>query len=112
MKPGNKPLPADDHAAVILELRQELAARIAEADWLKARYEAELRAALASRPTPTRATIIPQAETGADQGSDPETVKRLQADLDRALAAETRYLDRIEELKDQVARLTKGGSGS
>jgi phosphoglycerate-specific signal transduction histidine kinase len=112
MKPGNKPLPANDHEAVILDLRQELAARVAEADWLKARYEAELRAALASRPVPVRATLLPQTEVRSDHGADAEKVKRLQADLDRALAAETRYLDRIEELKDQVERLTKGGSGS
>lgn len=112
MKPSNKPSREDDHEAVIRDLRQELDARIAEADWLKARYEAELRAAFASRPAVTRATVTPGTETGPEQGPDAETVKRLQAELDRALAAEARYLDRIDELKDQVERLAKGGPGS
>ena len=112
MKPSNKPSREDEHEAVIHDLRQELAARIAEADWLKARYEAELRAAFAARPAATAATTVSGTETGSDQGSDAETVKRLQAELDRALAAEARYLDRIDELKDQVQRLAKGGPGS
>ncbi len=112
MKPSNKPSREDDHEAVVRDLRQELAARVAEADWLKARYEAELRAAFAARPAPTRTPIVAGTDARSDQGSDAEAVKRLQADLDRALAAEARYLDRIDELKDQVQRLAKGGSGS
>lgn len=110
MKPGNKPSREDDHEAVIRDLRLELDARIAEADWLKARYDAELRAAFASRPAAPRPAPAP--EPAADQGPDAEAARRLQADLDRALAAEARYLDRIEELKDQVERLAKGGSAS
>ena len=110
MKPGNKPSRDDDHEAVIRDLRQELDARIAEADWLKARYEAELRAALAARPAAARATIIPVPETVTDKTTDAE--KKMQTELDRALAAEARYLDRIDELKDQVDRLTKGGPAS
>ncbi len=112
MKPSNKPSREDDHEEVIRELREELAARIAEADWLKGRYEAELRAAFASRPAATRATIPPRVETGSGKGSDAEAMKRLRSELDRALAAEVRYLDRIDELKDQVARLMKQGAGS
>lgn len=112
MKPGNKPSSDTDHDAVIHELREELAARIAEADWLKARYEAELRAAFAARPGTVRTPAPARTEARPDKGADQEAMKRVQAELDRALAAETRYLDRIEELKDQVERLTRGGAGS
>ena len=112
MKPGNRATQAADQEAVINDLRQELAARIAEADWLKGRYEAELRAAFASRPAAARPAAPVRTEPAPDRGSDTGTIGRLQSELDRALAAELRYLDRIEELKDQVTRLTRGGAGS
>lgn len=112
MKPGNKTSSDEAYETIIRELREELAARIAEADWLKGRYEAELRAAFAARPPVSRPVKPARVEASADSGPDVEAMKRLQAELDRALAAEVRYLDRIDELKDQVERLNKDGPGS
>lgn len=112
MKPGNKTTRDEAFETEIRELREELAARIGEADWLKGRYEAELRAAFAARPAASRPVKPARAEASADPGQDAEAVKRLQSELDRALAAEVRYLDRIEELKDQVERLNRDGPGT
>lgn len=112
MKPGSKTARDEAYETEILELREELAARIAEADWLKGRYEAELRAAFAARPAASRPAKPARAEASPEPGPDREAMKRLQSELDRALAAEVRYLDRIEELKDQVERLNKDGPGT
>jgi hypothetical protein len=107
MKPSHKSPGEDDRDAVIRALREEVAARVAEADWLKGRYEAELRAAL-SKHAASSVREAPVAEAGPGAAVDSEVIARLQGELDRATAAEVRYLDRIEELKDRVERLTKG----
>lgn len=112
MKSGSKTSRDEEYEIVIRDLREELAARIGEADWLKGRYEAELRAAFAARPVSARPVKPAKVEASAEAGDNAEALKRLQSELDRALAAEVRYLDRIEELKDQVERLNKDGPGS
>lgn len=88
-------------------LRAELKARIAEADWLKAHYDEQLRTAFAqieslhSRLRILTASAPGSAEAGQEHSSE---VKRLRAEMERLSVAEQRYLDRIEELKEAIAR--------
>lgn len=87
------------------ELRLELEARSAEADWLRAHYDEHLRQAFARigaledelaqarTATPAPVDIVLRAD-----------YERLRAEADRLGAAEQRYIDRIEELKQQLQR--------
>jgi hypothetical protein len=86
------------------ELRLELEARTAEADWLRTHYEDHLRRAYAR---------IAELETQVEAGREGAAARvdsvpraayeRLRAEADRLAAAERRYIDRIEELKHRLA---------
>lgn len=82
------------------ELRLELQARTAEAAWLKSHYDRELREAYgrieALQDEVQRLTKDLGAGRGpAFRGDD----DRLQAEYERLVSAEQRYLERIDELK-------------
>jgi hypothetical protein len=86
----------------VLQLRTELAARMAETEWLKAHYEQHLREAMASLE---RLKSAPAASLPApvDRTAENEELHRLRLEVQRLQAAEIRYLDRIAELKEKAA---------
>lgn len=86
-------------ADVDRELRLELDARTAEADWLRAHYDDHLRRAYA-RIAELEAEIEALRSASPPVDTIPRAVyDRLRAETDRLAAAEQRYIDRIEELK-------------
>ncbi len=94
----------------IRRLRSELKARIAEAAWLKAHYSSHLEQAMdAIRRLPaapaTTAPLPPAIEESQERvpAVDADHLLALEAEVERLQAAERRYLDRIEELKDALA---------
>lgn len=86
------------------ELKLELDARTAEADWLRAHYDDHLRRAYARI-----AALETELEAAARSSATPvDSVargdyERLRLEAERLSAAEQRYIDRIEELKQQLS---------
>jgi hypothetical protein len=91
----------------VRRLRAELSARTLEAEWLKTHYDRHLRDALArTAPAPTPAPPPPASPSISDT-----ELRDLRAELQRVQMAESRYLDRISELKQQlVAQSRKDGA--
>ncbi len=98
-----------DGRTVAEALEAQLAARAAEADWLKAHYDGHLRAAfaqIASLQTLVR-SAGPEREDAANRIEGmaeglAEEISRLRSEVERLAAAEARYLDRIAELKEKL----------
>lgn len=91
----------------IKALQAELEARIAEAEWLKAHYDEQLRTALgqvASLRARARFPAVAAQPTARPDALDQAELERVRAELDRLAMAERRYLDRIEELKEALGR--------
>lgn len=90
-------------------LKEELRAKEAEANWLKAHYEDQLRAAFA-QVAALQAHLRnqpPEREHALAQVNDQEQ-SQLRAEIERLHAAEARYLDRIQELKESLATARRG----
>lgn len=86
------------------ELRLELEARTAEADWLRAHYDDHLRRAYARIAALEGELEAARQGSAAAVDSVPRAdYERLRAEADRLAGAERRYIDRIEELKQQAA---------
>ncbi|OYX35524.1 MAG: hypothetical protein B7Y99_03165 [Caulobacterales bacterium 32-69-10] len=86
-------------------LQTELQARIAEAEWLKSHYEEQLRAAFAqigALQARVRAAAPPESAVARQPEADAAELAQLRAEVKRLSAAEARYLDRIEELKEAI----------
>lgn len=90
------------------ELTAELQARIAEAEWLKTHYDEQLRAAfaqIASLQARVQAlTSANQPEPAGLSVEDHKELVGLRREVARLNAAEQRYLDRIEEIKEMAER--------
>jgi hypothetical protein len=85
-------------------VQAELQAKTAEADWLRAHYDAQLRAAFV-QIADLQAKLDPaQAGAAWAPADDPVELERLRGELMRLSEAESRYLDRIEELKERLAQ--------
>lgn len=86
----------------------ELQARVAEVEWLKRHYDEQLRAAFTQIGELQQQLEAASAAHPAQPAPPREThdleehaeLERLRAELQRLAAAESRYLDRIEELKE------------
>ena len=84
-------------------LRAELAARTAETEWLRIHYEQHLREAMVTNEM-LQARPAFTAPDPADLVARDRDLLKLKTEVERLQAAEVRYLDRIAELKDMVAR--------
>lgn len=96
----------------VVRLKAELAARVAESDWLKAHYDRHLREALdrlARQPAPPPPPPPPAAPPPAAP-AEPllAELKGLHGEVERMRLAERRYLDRIDELKEELASSRDG----
>lgn len=84
------------------QLRLELEARAGEADWLRAHYDEHLRRAYARIAELEGELEVARQGAGAAVDTVPRAdYERLRAEAERLTAAEQRYIDRIEELKQQ-----------
>ena len=101
-EPAGKGARKDRFAAV----QAELEARTSEAEWLKTHYDEQLRAAFAQISSLQARVRTPasQASASALNLEERAMLERLKAEVERLTAAQSRYLDRIEELKEALER--------
>ncbi|MDH4386258.1 MAG: hypothetical protein QE280_12540 [Caulobacter sp.] len=104
-RPVNGAAPADE----VMRLRTELAARMAETEWLKSHYEQHLREAMSNIEMLKSGTAT-RLPAPVDRSAEDEELRQLRQEVQRLQAAEARYLDRIAELKEK-AGMTLSASG-
>lgn len=101
-RPRNKPAQSSQNEE-LERLRIELAAKTAETEWLRIHYEQHLREAMV-RNEMLRSTAAASVSVPADQAAPDRELRELKKEVERLQAAEARYLDRIAELKESLAR--------
>ena len=99
---GNKPAQSSRNES-LERLRTELAAKTAETEWLRSHYEQHLREAMVKNEM-LRSTAAASVPDTADQAARDRELRQLRKEVERLQAAEGRYLDRIAELKESLAR--------